>query len=83
MALIFFFFFFPCTQLLQNAPDEVLIMASSTICNLLLEFSPSKEVHEYCRILRTICWTHEVSQLTNIKKKTLFFFICSPSLSQG
>jgi len=33
-----------CTQLLQNAPDEVLVMASSTLCNLLLEFSPSKEV---------------------------------------
>lgn len=49
MALIFFVVdFFFCTQLLQNAPDEVLIMASSTICNLLLEFSPSKEVHEYC-----------------------------------
>lgn len=31
-------------QLLQNAPDEVLVMASSTLCNLLLEFSPSKEV---------------------------------------
>lgn len=30
---------------MQNAPDEVLVMASSTLCNLLLEFSPSKEVH--------------------------------------
>ncbi|KAG7254402.1 hypothetical protein CRUP_027442 [Coryphaenoides rupestris] len=30
--------------LLQNAPDEVLITASSTLCNLLLEFSPSKEL---------------------------------------
>ncbi|KAL7990755.1 hypothetical protein Chor_014185 [Crotalus horridus] len=28
---------------LQNAPDEILVVASSTLCNLLLEFSPSKE----------------------------------------
>ncbi|KPP58776.1 hypothetical protein Z043_123368, partial [Scleropages formosus] len=34
----------PLMKLLQNAPDEVLVMASSTLCNLLLEFSPSKEV---------------------------------------
>ncbi|KAF5899630.1 armadillo repeat-containing protein 8, partial [Clarias magur] len=33
----------PLMKLLQNAPDEVLVMASSTLCNLLLEFSPSKE----------------------------------------
>lgn len=44
-------------QLLQNAPDEVLVMASSTLCNLLLEFSPSKEVRstifkKYIYILR-------------------------------
>uniref|UniRef100_A0A8C3FK64 Armadillo repeat-containing protein 8 n=1 Tax=Chrysemys picta bellii TaxID=8478 RepID=A0A8C3FK64_CHRPI len=30
-------------RVLQNAPDEVLVVASSTLCNLLLEFSPSKE----------------------------------------
>uniref|UniRef100_A0A8C3FPH4 Armadillo repeat-containing protein 8 n=1 Tax=Chrysemys picta bellii TaxID=8478 RepID=A0A8C3FPH4_CHRPI len=30
-------------KVLQNAPDEVLVVASSTLCNLLLEFSPSKE----------------------------------------
>ncbi|GAB5576809.1 armadillo repeat-containing protein 8 isoform X2 [Prionailurus iriomotensis] len=29
---------------LQNAPDEILVVASSMLCNLLLEFSPSKEV---------------------------------------
>ncbi|KAM9485628.1 armadillo repeat-containing protein 8 isoform 3-T3 [Salvelinus alpinus] len=33
----------PLMKLLQNAPEEVLVMASSTLCNLLLEFSPSKE----------------------------------------
>uniref|UniRef100_A0A4W3IS18 Armadillo repeat-containing protein 8 n=1 Tax=Callorhinchus milii TaxID=7868 RepID=A0A4W3IS18_CALMI len=33
----------PLMKLLQNAPDEVLVVASSTLCNLLLEFSPSKE----------------------------------------
>lgn len=38
--LIFFFFL----QVLQNAPDDILVVASSTLCNLLLEFSPSKEV---------------------------------------
>lgn len=31
-------------QVLQNAPNEILVVASSTLCNLLLEFSPSKEV---------------------------------------
>ncbi|XP_044885306.1 armadillo repeat-containing protein 8 isoform X5 [Mauremys mutica] len=33
----------PLMKVLQNAPDEVLVVASSTLCNLLLEFSPSKE----------------------------------------
>ncbi|XP_006270511.1 armadillo repeat-containing protein 8 isoform X5 [Alligator mississippiensis] len=33
----------PLMKVLQNAPDEILVVASSTLCNLLLEFSPSKE----------------------------------------
>ncbi|XP_002734995.2 armadillo repeat-containing protein 8-like [Saccoglossus kowalevskii] len=33
----------PLMKLLQNASDEILTVASSTLCNLLLEFSPSKE----------------------------------------
>ncbi|XP_064373126.1 armadillo repeat-containing protein 8 isoform X6 [Dromaius novaehollandiae] len=33
----------PLMKLLQNAPNEILVVASSTLCNLLLEFSPSKE----------------------------------------
>ncbi|KAG1714933.1 Armadillo repeat-containing protein 8 [Nymphon striatum] len=33
----------PLMKLLNNAPDDILIVASSTLCNLLLEFSPSKE----------------------------------------
>ncbi|XP_064646417.1 armadillo repeat-containing protein 8-like isoform X2 [Lineus longissimus] len=33
----------PLMKLLNNAPDEILTVASSTLCNLLLEFSPSKE----------------------------------------
>ncbi|ELU07690.1 hypothetical protein CAPTEDRAFT_150039 [Capitella teleta] len=33
----------PIIKLLRNAPEEILIVASSTLCNLLLEFSPSKE----------------------------------------
>ena len=35
---------FSVFQLIQDGPDEVLSVASSTMCNLLLEFSPSKEV---------------------------------------
>ena len=31
-------------QIIQEGPDELLPIASSTLCNLLLEFSPSKEV---------------------------------------
>lgn len=34
----------PLMRLLHNAPDDILLVASSTLCNLLLEFSPSKEV---------------------------------------
>ncbi|XP_029462041.1 armadillo repeat-containing protein 8 isoform X2 [Rhinatrema bivittatum] len=33
----------PLMKVLQNAPDEILVVASSTLCNLLLEFCPSKE----------------------------------------
>lgn len=33
----------PLMQLLQGASDDILSVASSTLCNLLLEFSPSKE----------------------------------------
>ncbi|KAE8580453.1 hypothetical protein XENTR_v10024436 [Xenopus tropicalis] len=33
----------PLMKVLQNAPDDILVVASSTLCNLLLEFSPSKE----------------------------------------
>ena len=34
----------PLMKLLQGASEEVLTVASSAVCNLLLEFSPSKEV---------------------------------------
>jgi hypothetical protein len=34
----------PLRNLLHNATDDVLTVASSTLCNLLLEFSPSKQV---------------------------------------
>jgi len=33
----------PLMRLLQNADEDILAVASSTLCNLLLEFSPSKE----------------------------------------
>uniref|UniRef100_H3CML2 Armadillo repeat-containing protein 8 n=1 Tax=Tetraodon nigroviridis TaxID=99883 RepID=H3CML2_TETNG len=36
----------PLMKLLQNAPDEVLVMASSTLCNLLLEFSHQQPILE-------------------------------------
>lgn len=33
----------PLMKILHSASEEVLVVASSTLCNLLLEFSPSKE----------------------------------------
>ncbi|CAD5119294.1 DgyrCDS7921 [Dimorphilus gyrociliatus] len=33
----------PLMKLIKNASDELMTVASSTLCNLLLEFSPSKE----------------------------------------
>jgi len=33
----------PLMQLLHGAQDDILVVSSSTLCNLLLEFSPSKE----------------------------------------
>ena len=35
----------PIMKLLQDASDNMMTVASSALCNLLLEFSPSKEVH--------------------------------------
>ena len=37
----------PLRNLLQNNRDEVLNLASSCLCNLLLEFSPSKQVSNF------------------------------------
>uniref|UniRef100_A0A8C5HQU8 Armadillo repeat-containing protein 8 n=1 Tax=Gouania willdenowi TaxID=441366 RepID=A0A8C5HQU8_GOUWI len=45
----------PLMKLLQNAPDDVLIMASSTLCNLLLEFSPSKEPILESGVIELLC----------------------------
>ncbi|UYV73697.1 ARMC8, partial [Cordylochernes scorpioides] len=49
----------PLMDLCQNAPDDILGVASSTLCNLLLEFSPSKEpilergaIELLCRLTR-------------------------------
>ncbi|OXB65295.1 hypothetical protein ASZ78_001602 [Callipepla squamata] len=42
-CLIYSLFSLSQQQVLQNAPNEILVVASSTLCNLLLEFSPSKE----------------------------------------
>lgn len=33
----------PLLRLLENDTDDMLILVSSTLCNLLLEFSPAKE----------------------------------------
>lgn len=35
----------PIMKLLQDANDNMMTVASSALCNLLLEFSPSKEVN--------------------------------------
>ncbi|KAM9802865.1 armadillo repeat-containing protein 8 isoform X2 [Syngnathus typhle] len=45
----------PLMKLLQNAPDEVLVMGSSTLCNLLLQFSPSKEPILESGIIELLC----------------------------
>ncbi|KAK0147049.1 Armadillo repeat-containing protein 8 [Merluccius polli] len=45
----------PLMKLLQNAPDDVLVMASSTLCNLLLEFSPSKEPILESGVIELLC----------------------------
>ncbi|XP_029558145.1 armadillo repeat-containing protein 8 isoform X2 [Salmo trutta] len=45
----------PLMKLLQNAPDEVLVMGSSTLCNLLLEFSPSKEPILESGVIELLC----------------------------
>ncbi|XP_056145517.1 armadillo repeat-containing protein 8 [Lampris incognitus] len=45
----------PLMKLLQNAPDEILVMASSTLCNLLLEFSPSKEPILESGVIELLC----------------------------
>ena len=39
----------PIMKLLQDASDNMLTVASSALCNLLLEFSPSKEVDMMCQ----------------------------------
>lgn len=39
----------PLMTLLHNSPDDMTVLASSTLCNLLLEFSPCKEVRRNVR----------------------------------
>lgn len=43
----------PLMKILRNSNDEVLTVASSTLCNLLLEFSPSKVVGVSCNLKTT------------------------------
>lgn len=45
----------PLMKLLRNAPDDILTVASSTLCNLLLEFSPSKEPILECGVIELLC----------------------------
>ncbi|XP_076312959.1 LOW QUALITY PROTEIN: armadillo repeat-containing protein 8-like [Tachypleus tridentatus] len=45
----------PLMKLLQNASDDILTVASSTLCNLLLEFSPSKERILECGAVELLC----------------------------
>ena len=46
----------PIMKLLQDASDNMLTVASSALCNLLLEFSPSKEVDMMCLTAKE--WQH-------------------------
>ncbi|KAL3187573.1 hypothetical protein MRX96_025071 [Rhipicephalus microplus] len=45
----------PLMRLLHNASDDILLVASSTLCNLLLEFSPSKEPILECGAVELLC----------------------------
>lgn len=45
----------PLMKLLHNADDDILTVASSTLCNLLLEFSPSKEPILECGAVELLC----------------------------
>lgn len=35
----------PLMNMIQNGPEDLLVITSSTLCNLLLEFSPGREVN--------------------------------------
>lgn len=48
----------PLMKLLHNADDDILTVASSTLCNLLLEFSPSKEVRIFMRNFADITYLY-------------------------
>ncbi|XP_077472559.1 armadillo repeat-containing protein 8 isoform X2 [Stigmatopora argus] len=67
----------PLMKLLQNAPDEVLVMASSTLCNLLLEFSPSKEHIDQImsshgkQIMQAVTLILEAEHSVEVKEQTL------------
>lgn len=45
----------PLMKLLQNADENILAVASSTLCNLLLEFSPSKEPILESGVVELLC----------------------------
>ncbi|PVD37988.1 hypothetical protein C0Q70_00591 [Pomacea canaliculata] len=44
----------PLLKLMQSDSDQVLTIASSTLCNLLLEFSPSKEAILECGAIKIL-----------------------------
>ncbi|XP_037504417.1 armadillo repeat-containing protein 8 isoform X4 [Rhipicephalus sanguineus] len=56
----------PLMRLLHNAPDDILLVASSTLCNLLLEFSPSKE---HCAHLQPILECGAVELLCGLTRR--------------
>lgn len=56
----------PLMRLLHNAPDDILLVASSTLCNLLLEFSPSKE---HCARLQPILECGAVELLCGLTRR--------------
>nr|XP_037282674.1 armadillo repeat-containing protein 8-like isoform X3 [Rhipicephalus microplus] len=56
----------PLMRLLHNASDDILLVASSTLCNLLLEFSPSKE---HCAHLQPILECGAVELLCGLTRR--------------
>ena len=65
----------PLMKMLHNASDEVLRLASSTLCNLLLEFSPSKEpILESGVVDMLVGLTRREDQVSKLRRRKRMFF---------